>query len=246
MCRCLAASPKQSNWPVPGSPAACNVPARARRARRIPAARRTAKERTARIEGYASCKPPTGPPSGSPRFYSPESRREYPVAPVGNATGWNAMVRPNAIRDHTETAFPSRVPAPRSSTTTGTRLCERTRSARANWRSHATEYPLALGKFKQRGAVCHARQLPPPRYSPQRRLVQRRPRHLPLSRLGVRALQRPLRTDPSLSSHDHLDATRIYATAFPCEERDGHAWVYIPGPGSGRKAKQRSCALHQN
>lgn len=36
---------------------------------------------------------------------------------------------------------------------------------------------------------------------------------------------------PSLTSADHLDATRIYATAFPCEERDGHAWVYIPAPG---------------
>src|ERR1019366_5638193 len=42
---------------------------------------------------------------------------------------------------------------------------------------------------------------------------------------------------PSLSSHDRLDATRIFATAFPCEERDGHAWVYIPGPGSGRKSE---------
>ncbi len=42
---------------------------------------------------------------------------------------------------------------------------------------------------------------------------------------------------PSLSSHDHLDATRIYATAFPCEERDGHAWVYVSGPGSGRKGE---------
>ncbi len=39
---------------------------------------------------------------------------------------------------------------------------------------------------------------------------------------------------PSLSSHDKLDATRIYATAFPCEERDGHAWVFVPGPGSGK------------
>ena len=49
---------------------------------------------------------------------------------------------------------------------------------------------------------------------------------------------------PSLSSHDHLDATRIYATAFPCEERDGHAWVYIPGPGSGRSvtAGREACA----
>jgi phenylpropionate dioxygenase-like ring-hydroxylating dioxygenase large terminal subunit len=39
---------------------------------------------------------------------------------------------------------------------------------------------------------------------------------------------------PSLSSHDHLDATRIFASAYPCEERDGHAWVYIPAPGSGK------------
>jgi len=37
---------------------------------------------------------------------------------------------------------------------------------------------------------------------------------------------------PSLSSHDHLDATKIYATAFPCEECDGHAWVFMPSPGS--------------
>ena len=41
---------------------------------------------------------------------------------------------------------------------------------------------------------------------------------------------------PSLTSQDKLDATRIYATAFPCEERDGHAWVYVPGPGSGRRS----------
>jgi Rieske [2Fe-2S] domain/Vanillate O-demethylase oxygenase C-terminal domain len=41
---------------------------------------------------------------------------------------------------------------------------------------------------------------------------------------------------PSLSAHDRLDATRIYATAYPCEERDGHAWVYIPVAGAGRKA----------
>ena len=40
---------------------------------------------------------------------------------------------------------------------------------------------------------------------------------------------------PSLSSHDHLDATRIFATAFPCEERDGHAWVFVPAAGTGRK-----------
>ena len=40
---------------------------------------------------------------------------------------------------------------------------------------------------------------------------------------------------PSLTQHDRLEATRIYATAFPCEERDGYAWVYVPGPGLGKK-----------
>ncbi|MBB6146470.1 phenylpropionate dioxygenase-like ring-hydroxylating dioxygenase large terminal subunit [Silvibacterium bohemicum] len=39
---------------------------------------------------------------------------------------------------------------------------------------------------------------------------------------------------PSLTSHDTLDARRIFATAFPCEERDGYAWVYVSEPGMGR------------
>ena len=39
---------------------------------------------------------------------------------------------------------------------------------------------------------------------------------------------------PSLTSRDSLDPVRIYAAAFPCEERDGHLWVYMPQPGSGR------------
>ncbi len=39
---------------------------------------------------------------------------------------------------------------------------------------------------------------------------------------------------PSLSSRDTLDPTRIYGTAYPCEDRDGYAWVYVPEPGSGR------------
>ena len=42
-------------------------------------------------------------------------------------------------------------------------------------------------------------------------------------------------TIPSLTSVDRLDATRIYATAYPCVEKDGYAWVYIPGAGAGRK-----------
>jgi phenylpropionate dioxygenase-like ring-hydroxylating dioxygenase large terminal subunit len=39
---------------------------------------------------------------------------------------------------------------------------------------------------------------------------------------------------PSLTSQDTLDPAKIYAGAFPCEERDGYAWVYVPEPGSGR------------
>lgn len=39
---------------------------------------------------------------------------------------------------------------------------------------------------------------------------------------------------PSLTSHDLLDPLKIFAATFPCEERDGYAWVYVPEPGSGR------------
>jgi phenylpropionate dioxygenase-like ring-hydroxylating dioxygenase large terminal subunit len=39
---------------------------------------------------------------------------------------------------------------------------------------------------------------------------------------------------PSLTSHEILDPTKIFASAFPCEERDGYAWVYLPSAGTGR------------
>ena len=39
---------------------------------------------------------------------------------------------------------------------------------------------------------------------------------------------------PSLTSGDSLDPGKIYATAFPCQERDGHVWVYVPQSGRGR------------
>ena len=39
---------------------------------------------------------------------------------------------------------------------------------------------------------------------------------------------------PSLTSHDSLDPTKIFASAFPCVEKDGYAWVYVPEPGVGR------------
>jgi len=39
---------------------------------------------------------------------------------------------------------------------------------------------------------------------------------------------------PSLTGEDTLDATKIFAGAYACEERDGYAWVFIPEPGAGR------------
>jgi phenylpropionate dioxygenase-like ring-hydroxylating dioxygenase large terminal subunit len=48
----------------------------------------------------------------------------------------------------------------------------------------------------------------------------------------------PSLSSPEVTGHAQLDATRIYATAFPCVERDGYAWVYIPGLGAGRKTKE--------
>src|SRR3984957_13429584 len=43
---------------------------------------------------------------------------------------------------------------------------------------------------------------------------------------------------PSLTSHETLDPTKIFASAFPCEERDGYAWVYLPSPGTGRAGEK--------
>ncbi len=39
---------------------------------------------------------------------------------------------------------------------------------------------------------------------------------------------------PSLTTHDGLEPTRIYANAFPVREGDGYAWVYVPPAGAGR------------
>jgi len=41
---------------------------------------------------------------------------------------------------------------------------------------------------------------------------------------------------PSLTSHDHLEPTKIFANSFPVVERDGYAWVYVPEAGAGRVA----------
>jgi phenylpropionate dioxygenase-like ring-hydroxylating dioxygenase large terminal subunit len=47
---------------------------------------------------------------------------------------------------------------------------------------------------------------------------------------------------PSLTSQDSYPR-RIYANAFPCQERDGYAWVYVPRPGSGRVRMEAREAL---
>jgi phenylpropionate dioxygenase-like ring-hydroxylating dioxygenase large terminal subunit len=39
---------------------------------------------------------------------------------------------------------------------------------------------------------------------------------------------------PSLTSHDALEPTKIFANAFPVVEGDGYAWVYVPPAGAGR------------
>jgi phenylpropionate dioxygenase-like ring-hydroxylating dioxygenase large terminal subunit len=39
---------------------------------------------------------------------------------------------------------------------------------------------------------------------------------------------------PSLTGFDILQPAKIYATSYPCEERDGFAWVFIPEAGAGR------------
>jgi phenylpropionate dioxygenase-like ring-hydroxylating dioxygenase large terminal subunit len=36
---------------------------------------------------------------------------------------------------------------------------------------------------------------------------------------------------PSLTSDQHLKIDRIYAGSYPCEEKDGFIWVYVPDPG---------------
>src|SRR5438445_11290786 len=35
---------------------------------------------------------------------------------------------------------------------------------------------------------------------------------------------------PSLTSHETLDPTKIFAGAVHCQQRDGHAWVVLPEP----------------
>ena len=50
---------------------------------------------------------------------------------------------------------------------------------------------------------------------------------------GFEPVSGQCREIPSLTESDSLDPCRIYATAFPCDERDGHVWVYVPQGGRG-------------
>lgn len=47
---------------------------------------------------------------------------------------------------------------------------------------------------------------------------------------------------PSLLEGNPLPQ-RIFATAYPCREKDGYAWVYFPRPGSGRLHEAALAAL---
>jgi phenylpropionate dioxygenase-like ring-hydroxylating dioxygenase large terminal subunit len=51
---------------------------------------------------------------------------------------------------------------------------------------------------------------------------------------GFEPVSGQCREIPSLTKSDTLDPCRIFATAYPCEERDGHLWVYVPQSGRGR------------
>ena len=42
---------------------------------------------------------------------------------------------------------------------------------------------------------------------------------------------------PSLTEGDMLEPSKIFATSYPCAERDGYAWVYLPKQGSGNRAQ---------
>ncbi len=51
---------------------------------------------------------------------------------------------------------------------------------------------------------------------------------------GFEPVSGQCREIPSLTAKDTLDPCKIFATAYPCEERDGHLWVYVPHGGRGR------------
>jgi phenylpropionate dioxygenase-like ring-hydroxylating dioxygenase large terminal subunit len=51
---------------------------------------------------------------------------------------------------------------------------------------------------------------------------------------GFEPVSGQCREIPSLTAKDTLDPCKIFATAYPCEERDGHLWVYVPQSGRGR------------
>ena len=43
---------------------------------------------------------------------------------------------------------------------------------------------------------------------------------------------------PSLTADSKLKVERIFAESFPCEEHDGHIWVYLPDPAARAAATQ--------
>ncbi len=48
---------------------------------------------------------------------------------------------------------------------------------------------------------------------------------------------------PSLTKEDKLDPGKIRAGHFPCEERDGYLWVYVPDPGTSGEPTEPAPAL---
>jgi nitrite reductase/ring-hydroxylating ferredoxin subunit len=142
----------------------------------------------------------------------------------------------------TEAGVPSRGRPPRCSTTTGTRRCALTARLRPGKLATAMllDIPLVLGR-RSDGRVFAMRDSCPHRGIPLS-YGWFDGNHVTCSYHGweFEPCSGQCALIPSLSSHDHLDATRIFATAFPCEERDGHAWVYIPARNGKRESAERA------
>jgi len=102
--------------------------------------------------------------------------------------------------------------------------------------------PLVLGRKEDGSLFAMRDSCPHRRHSIVLRMVRRQRGHLQVSRVGLEPGSGQCMEIPSLTSQDSYPR-RIYATAFPCREKDGYAWVYVPKPGSGRVRMETRDAL---
>ncbi len=67
-------------------------------------------------------------------------------------------------------------------------------------------------------------------------------RYLQISRLDLRAGSGQCMEIPSLTKDDSFPRN-LHGMAYPCEERDGYAWVYVPEAGRGRVSPEDAALL---